>query len=138
LLSFRKCFLNKKIFVLKKFYFRFGSTFTFVCKLKSFRFLNKNNFTFVSKTVSFRKYFLNKNIFVLKKIYFRFGNTRLLFRKRFVKQMEKNRISFVVVAHGCHPPLRANVSTCESLICRFSNVDVWLACDRIARTCRIV
>jgi len=89
LLSFRKCFLNKKIFVLKTFYFRYGSTFTFVCKLKSFRFLNKINFTFVSKTLSFRKYFLSKNIFVLKKIYFRFGNTSLLFRKHFVKQIEK-------------------------------------------------
>jgi len=56
-------------------YFCFGSTFTFDCKLKSFRFKNKNNFIFVSKTLSFRKCFLNKNVFVLKKNYFPFGNT---------------------------------------------------------------
>jgi len=50
--------LNENIFVFYKIYFRFGNTFTLVCKLKSF----------VSKTktilLSFRKCFLNKNIFL--------------------------------------------------------------------------
>jgi len=68
-------FLNENIFVSKEFNFHFGNTFTFVCKLKSFLFKNKNNFTFVEKTLSFRKCFVKKNIFVSKKIYFRFGNT---------------------------------------------------------------
>jgi len=53
-----------KTFSFQEFFFRFGNTFTFACKLKFFRFKNTNKFTFVSKTLSFRKSFLNKNNFV--------------------------------------------------------------------------
>jgi len=64
----------------------------------------------------------------------------LLFRKHFLQQIEKNRISFVVVAHAWHTPLRASVSTWEGfdlqiLVCRCV---ASVARDRIERTCRLV
>jgi len=98
---------EKNHFVSKKFYFCFGNTFNFVCKLKHFRF--KNNFTFVSKAHLFRKYFINQNIYVSKN--FCFGNTSTFLSKTLRKTIEKNLISFVAMAHVCHPPMRANVST---------------------------
>ena len=39
----------------------------------------------------------------------------------------------MVVAHACHPPLRASVSTWEGLICRFSYVDVWVQLEMSLR-----
>jgi len=47
-------FSEKKHFLFQKIYFPFENTFTFVCKLKSFRFKIKNDFTFVWKTASLR------------------------------------------------------------------------------------
>jgi len=58
-----------------------------------------------------RKCFPNKSIFVLKKFYFRFGNTSTFVSETLRKTHRKNRISFVVMAHACHPRLRASVST---------------------------
>ena len=112
-LSFRKCFLNENIFVSKKKNF-VSETLNFVWNWKSSLFKQKSNFTFDSKTLSFRKCFQNKNIFDLKKNYFRLGNTFTFVFETLGKKTEKNRNSFVVVAHACHPPLRASVSTWES------------------------
>jgi len=141
--------MNKNSFVLKTIYFRFKNIFALqmIYKWKRFRF--KKNFTFLSKTLSLCKWFINENVFVLKKHFFRFGNTFTFFSKTFSfckknksKAFRKQIASdFLVVAHACHPALRASVSTWEGLLCRFSYVDVWLqqaARDRIASTCKLV
>ena len=114
---------NKTILLSFRKHFRFANVF----RVRPFSL--KKKIILVLKTLSFRKCFLNflnENIFVLKKNYFRFGNTFTFVSETFRKNIEKNRISFVVVAHACHPPLRASVSTWEGLICKFFYVDVWL------------
>ena len=107
-------------------------------------FPNKNIF------LSFRKHFHFANVFSIKTISFWknifFVSETLLFRKYFVKQIEKNRISFVVVAHAwlratlrwgrVFPleKLRASVSTFADSPMSMAPV----ARDSIARTCRLV
>jgi len=58
-LSFRKCFLNKNIFVSKN-YFCFGKTFTFL-KYKYFRFKNKNSFIQPRLQASILQYWLTSS-----------------------------------------------------------------------------
>jgi len=138
-LSFRKSFLNK-IFVLIKFYFRFGNTFTFACKLKYFRFKNKNNFTFISKTLSCRKCFLNKNIFVFKKIYFRFGYA-ITFVSKTLRKTNRKKLHQFCGRGPCVPP--SVEGQCFQL--RRRDLQILLrrclapaARDRTARTCRSI
>jgi len=100
-------------------HFRFANVFS------TKKFSLKKKIILVSKTLSFRKCFLNEKIFVLKNITF-ISEALTFVSETFRKKIEKNRISFEVVAHACHPPLRASVSTWEGLICKFFYVDVWL------------
>jgi len=44
-------------------------------------------------------------------MYLPFGNTFTVVSETLRKKIEKNRISFAVVAHAHHPPLRASVFT---------------------------
>ena len=137
--------MNKNSFILKTIYFRFKNIFALQMIYKRKRFRFNKNFTFVSKAPSLCKWFINekKNFFSFRKhFHFFLENFFILQKKRKSKAIRKQIASdFLVVAHACHPALRASVSTWEGLLCRFSYVDVWLqqaARDLKASTCKLV
>ena len=128
-----------KTFRSKKVYFPFRNTSTSVCKLKPFCFKNKNNFTFVSKTLALRRCFLNKT-FSFQKFYFRLGNT-FTFVSETLRNTNRKKSHQFCGRGPCVPPsvegqcfdlrrfdLQILVCRCLALVAR----------DRIARTCKLV